>query len=199
MALRMLNYIVQFYQSLARKDKLPAVFPIVLYNGDQKWNAKTEISQCIEKKWISQKYIPKMSYYLIDISKIHNQEMDTLVASVVYAEQHSEDNKRENYLENLEYLAQKIVSSELKDAFTGWFITTFTGIIADQRLEQLKYSLKEKEGNMLATLGERIYNEGREEGIEKGKGEGREEGRIEVARNMLAGGLNIEQVARFRV
>ena len=46
---------------------------------------------------------------------------------------------------------------------------------------------------MLATLGERIYNEGREEGIEKGKGEGR----IEVARNMLAGGLDIEQVARF--
>ena len=74
---------------------------------------------------------------------------------------------------------------------------------------------------MLATLGERIYNEGREEGIEEGieqgieKGiktgiqKGREEGiqtgmekgreaeRLEVAKNMLSGGLSIAQVARF--
>ena len=62
---------------------------------------------------------------------------------------------------------------------------------------------------MLATFGERIYNEGikkgreegREEGIEKGIEKGREEGiekgRIEVAKNMLANGLDIEQVARF--
>ena len=66
---------------------------------------------------------------------------------------------------------------------------TFTGIIAEQELEQLKYSLKEREGNMLATLGERIYNEGREEGMEKS--------RIEVAKNMLAGGLDVGQVAQF--
>lgn len=79
-ALRILNYIVQFYQSLAEKDKLPAVlavlaanawpavFPVVLYNGNREWNA--EIAQCIENKWIPKKYIPQMSYYLIDISKV---------------------------------------------------------------------------------------------------------------------------------
>ena len=126
MALRMLNYIVQFYQSLAKKNKLPeanawpAVFPVVLYNGDRKWNAKTEISQCIENKWIPQKYIPKMSDYLIDISKVQSMS-DTLVNSVVYAEQHSEDNKRENYLKNLENLARSIVPSDLKQAFADWF------------------------------------------------------------------------------
>ena len=86
MALRILNYIVQFYENLPKENLLPAVFPIVLYNGDRKWNAKTEISHCIENKWVPEKYIPKMSYYLIDISKIQNMS-DNLVASVVYAEQ----------------------------------------------------------------------------------------------------------------
>ena len=35
-ALRTLNYIVQFYEILPKKGKLPAVFPIVLVNGTQK-------------------------------------------------------------------------------------------------------------------------------------------------------------------
>ena len=35
-ALRILNYIVQFYEILPKKGKLPAVFPIVLVNGTQK-------------------------------------------------------------------------------------------------------------------------------------------------------------------
>ena len=152
-----------------------------------------------------------MSYYLIDISKIQNMS-DNLVRSVVYAEQHSEDNKRENYLEKLEYLAKNIVPAELKQAFADWFTLISTGTMPKENIERIKHSLKEKEGNMLATFGERIYNEGiekgikkgREEGIEKGIKKGREEGiekgiekgRIEVAKNMLASGLGIEQVVR---
>ena len=61
-----------------------------------------------------EKYIPKMSYYLISKMRI-SKAFDSLVTSIVYAEQHSQD-KRQNYLENLEDLAQKIVALELKDA-----------------------------------------------------------------------------------
>ena len=100
-----------------------------------------------------------MSYYLIDISKVQKMS-DNLVASVVYAEQHSEDNKRENYLENLEYLAQKIIPVELKQVFADWFTLISTGTMPNAKIERTKHSLKEKEGNMLATFGERIYNEG---------------------------------------
>ena len=116
MPLRMLNYVVQFWQSLqsGKADTLPAVFPIVLYNGDPKWNAATEILECIQKVGIPEKYLPKMSYYLIDISKIEKlAEMDTLVASVVYAEQHSEDNLRKDYIEKLGHLAKEIVPGRL--------------------------------------------------------------------------------------
>ena len=158
--------------------------------------------------------LPKMSYYLIDISKIEKlQEMDTLVASVVYAEQHSEDEQSKDYMAKLAHLAKEIAPNDLKQVFVEWFTTTFTGTMPSEKILQMQDSLKERGGSMLATLGERIYNEGREEGIEKGREEGREEGiltgmekgmqtglekgRMEVARNMLSGGLSIAQVARF--
>ena len=149
-SLRMLNYIVQFYQSLPKENLLaanawPAVFPVVLYNGDRKWNAKTEIAQCIKNKWIPRKYIPKMSYYLIDISKVHNLA-DALVRSVVYAEQHSEDDTKENYLDNLEDLARSIVPSDLKQAFADWF--TLISTMPKENIERIKHSLKERDGNM---------------------------------------------------
>ena len=59
MALRMLNYVVQFYECLPEKNLLPAVFPIIFYNGERKWNAKKEIAQCIENKWVPPKIYPE--------------------------------------------------------------------------------------------------------------------------------------------
>ena len=45
MALRMLRYICEFYDFLLQKKlkKLPAVFPVLLYNGNRKWTAKKNI------------------------------------------------------------------------------------------------------------------------------------------------------------
>lgn len=43
MALRFLRYICEFYQSLdtGTLKRLPAVFPLLLYNGDGKWTAES--------------------------------------------------------------------------------------------------------------------------------------------------------------
>ena len=136
-----------------------------------------------------------MRYYLIDINAVQNEQLDALVASVVYAEQHSED-KTPDYIEKLEHLAKKIIPADLKRAFVKWFTISATGTMPTPKIKQIQNSLKEKDGNMLADLGERIYNEGMEKGIEKGIEKGREEGRMEVAQNLLANGLNIAQVVR---
>ena len=123
---------------MARANTLPAVFPIVLYNGDRKWNAATEILDCIEKVGIPEKYLPKMSYYLIDMSKIEKlAEMDTLVASVVYAEQHSEDNQKKDYIEELGRLAKEIVPNDLKEIFLNWFVTISTGTMPSEKILQM--------------------------------------------------------------
>lgn len=51
MPVRCLNYITGLYLELIKakgeKIELPAIFPIVLYNGDEKWNHSNKISDFI--------------------------------------------------------------------------------------------------------------------------------------------------------
>ena len=53
MALRVLNYITNFYMDFLVNNrdvkKLPAVFPIVLYNGEAPWTAPVNLSALIEQ------------------------------------------------------------------------------------------------------------------------------------------------------
>lgn len=54
MALRFGSYIFEFYKWLIRQkstDKLPAVFPILIYNGNRRWTAKENI-----KIWLMSPY-----------------------------------------------------------------------------------------------------------------------------------------------
>lgn len=54
MALRTLNYVTNFYMDYlltfrnVRKLKLPPLFPIVLYNGEEKWTVPATIAELIE-------------------------------------------------------------------------------------------------------------------------------------------------------
>lgn len=58
MALRIANYVTNFYMSLVKErketkagnagDKLPAVFPLMLYNGDSKWTSATALTDLVE-------------------------------------------------------------------------------------------------------------------------------------------------------
>jgi len=55
MAVRIMTYVGLLYQDLIRRGdvlkdrKLPPVLPIVLYNGDAKWTAATDIAALIPK------------------------------------------------------------------------------------------------------------------------------------------------------
>ena len=52
MALRLLNYITNFYMdyigSEEKVNMLPAIFPILLYNGESKWTAPVKLGDLVE-------------------------------------------------------------------------------------------------------------------------------------------------------
>jgi predicted transposase/invertase (TIGR01784 family) len=76
MALRMLNYISNFYMDYVERDKkikkLPPIFPLVLYNGDDRWTAATDFSALLEKPDLLKHYTPQLHYF-----KIAENEYDT--------------------------------------------------------------------------------------------------------------------------
>jgi len=69
---RMLLYILQLYDQLIRssqKGKLPAIFPILLYNGSKEWTIPYNIQGLIESS-IPAKYIPSFQYYPVIENRI---------------------------------------------------------------------------------------------------------------------------------
>ena len=72
MVVRVLNYITSFYldyiesQAETKNLRLPVVFPIVLYNGENSWNAPVEIADLIEKVPAIGEYGLHFKYLLLD-------------------------------------------------------------------------------------------------------------------------------------
>jgi hypothetical protein len=92
MALRIMTYVGLLYQDLIKmrgtdkgiqSEKLPPVMPIVLYNGEQKWNAAEEMSELIEEvPGGLSKYRPQARYLLLEESRLVTEESASLLPSV---------------------------------------------------------------------------------------------------------------------
>lgn len=88
MPVRIMSYLSLLYLNLLAnknlgygvKKKLPIVLPIVLYNGKYDWNVTKNIQDIIEDTQDNslQKYIPKLSYYLIDEIRPNANEKDSV-------------------------------------------------------------------------------------------------------------------------
>jgi hypothetical protein len=93
MAVRIMVYVGLLYQEMLRTgevpadDPLPPVLPIVLYTGNRKWSAATDIAALIaQMPGPVAKYQPRLEYLLIDRSEYKETdllEMKNLVACVI--------------------------------------------------------------------------------------------------------------------
>ena len=94
MPVRLFSYLLLFYEQMikhSQKGKLPAVFPMVLYNGEKPWNVPHDIREAVDGGVIPEQYLLKGKYYLLDENSVAEQrieELHNLAAAVVYYEQH---------------------------------------------------------------------------------------------------------------
>ncbi len=105
MALRMLVYVVLFYQGLLKQkplrrgEKLPLVLPMVFYNGEVDWWASLEVSDLIEPGPASfAGYRPSMRYYLIDEKRWPLKDLEGLVGNVAAGIARAEQDHGPEYL-----------------------------------------------------------------------------------------------------
>ena len=95
MALRVLNYITNFYMDFLVNNrdvkKLPAVFPIVLYNGEAPWTAPVNLSALIEQMPPLGRFTLDFEYFLI-AENAYSQEallkIRNIVSTLFLAESH---------------------------------------------------------------------------------------------------------------
>jgi len=96
MAVRLLTYVGLLYQDLIRSKQLlangqlPAVLPLVLYNGAKPWSGATSVQELIQKvPGGLSRYRPTLSYLLLDESRhsLQGVAADNLVAAIFRLEQ----------------------------------------------------------------------------------------------------------------
>lgn len=191
MAVRIANYLTLLYQDLiaqghlAAEGQLPSVLPIVLYNGESRWNAAVELAELVAPAPGGlDAYRPSSRYLLLDEGAIINDpsfpaEVRNLAAALFQLE-HARDEA--TWLEVYGCLSELLKSQaldSLKRAFGRWIYKSFIrkkrpGIrlpdindhhevhaVLEQRVEQWNRELIEK---------------GRLQGLEEGRQEGQQQG-----------------------
>ncbi len=199
MALRILRYELEFYDFYIKSqiekkqsiDKLPPLFPILLYNGNDTWTAPTNIKDLI-KSDIPAQYIPDFSYFKVienTFSREHLLNIKNALSAVFFVENSNpEDLKFE--IDNLISLIEK-ESPEIINIFRNWFRYLLDFNESDNKVIEKLDEIKEVKTMFTATLetyAEKLRNEGIERGIERGIEKGIErgikKGKLEDARNL---------------
>ena len=212
MALRLLNYILLFYIDYLKENKnvkyLPPIFPLVLYNGERKWNAPENIRDLIEEHPYLQQFYPDFRYFKI-IENEYSRETLLSIGNAVSGIFLLENSNKEGYEKIVEDLKQSLSgeSAETIELIAVWIRHLFRNEKVDKHIFQEITSVKnEKEAkSMLVENIERwkqeFIQEGKKEGMKKGKKEGKEEGMKEKAREdakmMLEDDMPVEKISKY--
>jgi hypothetical protein len=200
MAVRMMVYVGLLYQDLIRRGDvltnkhLPPVLPIVLYNGDGKWTAATDVAQLVPKvPGLVSEYLPQLKYLLIDENNYSEDELSqlkNLVAAVIRFEHPTNDAALIHLIEQLnDWLDGQ---PELKRTFAIWIRAVLlrqsknTLVLPKiNDLKELKMTLAERFDEWAKAYEQKGLEKGLEEGLEKGMEKGLEKGESLVLQRQL--------------
>ncbi len=191
MSLRMMRYIAELYEYLVKNymlKKLPAVFPVMLYNGEKRWTAPQELNNLIEKT-VPDAYIPRFRYYKIaenEFSREFLKRMNNATAALFYAE----NCKTGELIDEIETIAGILKNERPEEV--RLFINWFRHVFKDNR--ELTEDIKDEHEvkTMLRSSVEKLADNARLEG----KKAGRLEGKLETAKALLREKMTPEKVAK---
>ena len=188
MAVRVMAYQALLYQDLIRLKRsgrpgdLPAVFAIVLYNGEEAWKAAQQIAELIGKVPEGlEPYLPRLRFILVDINRLKPWELkpaDNLAVQLYRLEKSRRLKKIERVLLGLFEELTRPGRSELLRAFLTWLRrvrmpSRFPGLeLPDLRQEEKSAMLAER----VQRWTQEWMAKGRQEGLKKGLKEGHQAG-----------------------
>jgi hypothetical protein len=208
MAVRIMVYIGLLYQDLIKtkaiqaEQKLPPVLPLVLYNGEDSWNAPREISTLIAPVPDKlSKYCPQLQYLLMDERHDYSDEqlsekLNNLVAVLFRLEK---SRSKPETQQALKVLRQWLTNAppSLRTAFRTWFRRVKLPRHLPKTVLSEFNDLQEIE-NMLANTADDWLEQSKQEGRKEGRKEGLKEGKLTILINLLEerfGSLNAETKA----
>ena len=207
MAVRLLGYVGLLLGEILRSKKrrrlalakgLPAVLPLVLYNGRKRWNAPQDLASLFRRVPPgAERYLPQLHYLLVDESRLQAADLDlpdNRVATLFKLETAG--------VEDLPHLTAELAAQlpprdepELRRAFTGWVRYLLHRLLPEGKIPPEIHDLGDvamleetllKWNKDARKAGKREgLREGEEKGRKKGLQEGEKSGRKKGMRSML--------------
>ena len=186
--IRMLHYILSLYDQFYREStagKLPAVFPILLYNGADRWTVPQNVRELIEPA-IAERYIPSFEYYPVIERDIPDETLERvrgLLSAVMYLEKRRDERELRETIDKAIALLEEEHPEQLR-MFGKWLTRMFRVSMSETQIDRIA-ELREVK-SMLGNVIEQIESRSEKRGIEKGR-------RADAVR-MLRKGFTIDEV-----
>ena len=196
MALRILTYTSLLYQEVVRNDvpvlgarrRLPAVLPVVLYNGTTPWRAAREFADLVQSAGPAlESYRPSQRYHVLDEHHVAEEDLPepNLVTAMIRLERIDSPSDLIRVVDLLREWLQRPEDQDLRRAFTDWvrriaerLLPGEEKLAAEMTLEDMRMTVVER----VSEWPKQWMREGLERGIERGIEQGRAENRVLLAR-----------------
>lgn len=196
MAVRILTYVGLLYQDLIKSGQvradqlLPPVFPLVLYNGEKRWNAATEIADLIQPMpgGLS-RYRPHMGYLVLDEGRYDERSLapgHNLAAALFRLENSRSALDIQKVVKELILWLRAPEQRSLQRAFTVWLKRVLLpgrlkGVALPElnELHEVEVMLAERVKEWTREWKEEGFQQGREDGLKEGLKEGLQKGHQE--------------------
>ena len=193
MALRILVYTGLLYQEIVRNDapvldagrRLPAVLPVVLYNGTTPWRAAREFADVVQPTEPAlELYHPSQRYHVLDEHHVAEEQLPgaNLVTAAIRLERIDSPSDLVRVVDLLREWLRDPEDNGLRQAFTDWVRRIAQRIVpgeetlaAEMTLEDMRMSVVER----VSEWPKQWLREGREQGLREGIEQGIERGRAE--------------------
>ena len=194
MAVRMLTYLGLLYQDLIKAGQLPesgllpAVLPLVLYNGSGRWQAAWELEALIDPRPEGlAKYRPRLRYLLIDEGEFAEDELNplqNLVAGLFALENARTAQDVQRILETVRQCYDREDPDKLQRALVVWL----KRVMLPARLPGIEIPEVNTLREMNAMLAERVVEwtqEWKREGLQEGLQKGLQKGQASLLKRQL--------------
>jgi hypothetical protein len=219
MPFRLLVYMVELLRKIFMETEpniresasyaLPAVIPIVLYNGAENWTAKKSFKEYLSGYELYGGRVIDFTYILLDVNKYGAEslaEIGNLISAVFMLDKKQDETKFTQNLQEAMNMVRNLSPGEQAD-FESWLrdvLLKKAGLggreLVNGALEDLK---TERNVQDMTYAIERLFDEiegkgiekGIEKGIKEGIKEGIEKGISELIERMLKKGKSVETIA----
>ena len=236
MPLRLLFYMCEIlrehavntdYRKRDKNIKVPAVIPIVLYNGEERWNVPNEFRKIIYNENLFGNGLLNFKYDVFDIGNDEEFSKEKLIKNRNVTSAIFLLDQKMNALEFFERIKvialyfDGLTDTERK-AIKNWIKNTMVDELAESAIDILNakkenveimvarntFILQEMEEEAILKGMQKGMEKGMQKGMQKGMEKGREEEKVEIAKNLLdilnddvislKTGLDVEVVRRLR-